>query len=1101
MKKKMKALALLLTLALATTSVPVSAAPNNNNKNSQSSSQNNGNGKNNNSGKDNNGKDNNKKDNNKKGNNKKEQAAELQLVEDESTVKEGTVLRAATYAAETYAMSNSDNVKYFDATLFDYDKEKINSATFSANSRGQGFYFDNYATYGGNWNDWQKGQNVNYPNGGYIYSGIVKSDLDASGNLQFSNGKDVGIFDATKSVNGKTVYPGQKLPYEYDSVTRYYTFDSSKMSARYDNTSPYMRYLNQPQTLSADIGSLEETGFFPFNDSMSVIGSGMRNPNANYYFGMTTSVNFSMTANGRMDASDGSSDPIRFNFTGDDDVWVFVDGKLVLDLGGIHDAVSGSIDFADNSVTYFSATGSMNDNVKTGDAGTSQYVKDTGKTVTIGTATNKKRQIFSQGQIFKTVAADGSVTEGKLSKDRETFAAESSHTLTVYYPERGAGASNCKIEFNLPVKDSINVTKKLDDRLYDKNTGKPAGESLSDADKASLANRDFTFVLYEDGEACKNFAYSLYASNGSYLENHATGNDGSFTLKYGQTAKFWTIIDEDKDVEYYVREMNLTDSWTAPKWEEDNSKMTYPGEVKNNSVPYGSNIICGRGSNEASDVVEFICTNALYNPAVDVANDAIVIDYGLPVKVNVLANDTASAGTLKVTGISKSESGPFENRVNGDFGTFTLTNDSNVAYQLTSMSMTGQDVIYYQVAYDTNEADPVATATLTVNPATSIYYEENFNGIVYGRGSWEPEGSAKDIYQETGVVGDATDSCYGTDNAYKSTAEDSLGTSKYANTVNGAAEFNYTFTGTGTAIFARTSNTSGYIRIVIDRLGDDGESAGNVVTWLRDTRYPDGSELPGKTLYNIPVYTKTDLDYGTYKVTITVAKKTIYGFEFYLDGIRVFEPADPENAAIQSAYNSDLESAVSKITLFDQMIGQADEGEGETLTWIPGNVVFTDSDGEITDPTKFQVIGPKDEVYLSENQKIEFSINDWYNNDGTAKAGANARVYLAAKVPFGGSGTLSVNGTDISINSTVDCYYDITGYLQKNDTSAKVSVKCGSGNSIGLTYLKVTGYPDVVLGNGQNIGGDDIAPGSISDESAEKAENDMGEVIPNEIEE
>lgn len=109
----------------------------------------------------------------------------------------------------------------------------------------------------------------------------------------------------------------------------------------------------------------------------------------------------------------------------------------------------------------------------------------------------------------------------------------------------------------------------------------------------------------------------------------------------------------------------------------------------------------------------------------------------------------------------------------------------------------------------------------------------------------------------------------------------------YVDTTSAAASFSYEFTGTGTSFFARTSNNSGYMRVVIK------DASGNTVyQGMRDTSYKtDDATL---TMYNIPVFTWEADDYGTYTVTVSIARKTgKFGTDFYLDGIRVYNPINP----------------------------------------------------------------------------------------------------------------------------------------------------------------------------------------------------------------
>jgi fibro-slime domain-containing protein/LPXTG-motif cell wall-anchored protein len=128
----------------------------------------------------------------------------------------------------------------------------------------------------------------------------------------------------------------------------------------------------------------------------------------NYYFGMKLELPFVMPKGGKVTTYNGSEEDMIFEFSGDDDIWVFVDKKLVLDLGGIHDSVSGTINFA---------TGKVETKGNHFDEATGQYSK-TASSVTIDSSYVK------------------SLTVGR-------------HTLQVYFLERGGAVSNCKITFRL----------------------------------------------------------------------------------------------------------------------------------------------------------------------------------------------------------------------------------------------------------------------------------------------------------------------------------------------------------------------------------------------------------------------------------------------------------------------------------------------------------------------------------------------------------------------------------------------------------------------------------------------------------------------------
>lgn len=472
----------------------------------------------------------------------------LKLVEDQSTVAEGTELRASTYEVEnTDAANNASTIKYFPVTMYNYDTKTINKATHNAeaakayannqrsidtwnglyfsggnpvngagNSKydqsdylgdnageasGKSYYTTNYAK----WNYWGANvKNAGYT-GNYICSGLAEKSLDNSNNIVFTN-TEPGLFrsDDTTNSYGKTIYTNVGLPFQYDKTTNYYTFNSNKMSAHFTDKNPAasntnLTYSTSPQTitdLSAQ-GKSDNASWLPFDKETSIATD-----NATYHFGMQAVIPFSMTANGKMNAADETSADIKFDFSGDDDVWVFVDGKLVLDIGGIHNEMAGTMNFATNEWKVLKST----DNTNKATAGDMNDQKMTG-------------QLFNDKN-----------GKGVLGNDRETFAATTSHTLTVFYLERGAGASNCKIKFNLPMEDSVSVKKLVSD--IDSN-----GDKISSDSQTNLDNHEFTFKLFKNDQPLANTNYIILNESNQPIDTATTAKDGTFKLKNKQTAK------------------------------------------------------------------------------------------------------------------------------------------------------------------------------------------------------------------------------------------------------------------------------------------------------------------------------------------------------------------------------------------------------------------------------------------------------------------------------------------------------------------------------------------------------------------------------------
>lgn len=183
----------------------------------------------------------------------------------------------------------------------------------------------------------------------------------------------------------------------------YYTYDSSEYFAKFesDGSGSGSFTLSNPSSLGFDSSNGQ---FFPFNNPSDSKES------ANHFFGLTMTTHFMQPTDGL--AANGEH--IVYNFTGDDDVWVFIDGVLVGDLGGIHDAATLSIDF------------------------------NTGEIIT-GNAENSNHNITSY--LIDKFKAAGEYSEGAF-KDR-TFADGTYHTLQFFFLERGANKSNLKLRFNL----------------------------------------------------------------------------------------------------------------------------------------------------------------------------------------------------------------------------------------------------------------------------------------------------------------------------------------------------------------------------------------------------------------------------------------------------------------------------------------------------------------------------------------------------------------------------------------------------------------------------------------------------------------------------
>lgn len=900
------------------------------------------------------------------------------------------------------------------------------------------------------WNWWNKNEGDN-KYGQYTYSGLVESTLDAYKNIQFTK-PDGGIFNDDTSV--KTIYNNVEMPFVYEDGT--YTFDASKNgvyfkadSSQGSTTAQSNGRLyfveNQPQTNNTKYGDGSQTVWMPFNPAQT-----MKESDCNYHFGMVATIPFTMTANGRMNPTDNNSEEITFSFSGDDDVWVFIDGQLVLDIGGIHNRLDGTINFADNTWSLSKSNA-----------------------VDVGVRDYNRKAI--SGKLFN----EGS-QNGTLNQTRETFAATQSHELTIFYLERGQGSSNCKIQFNLPMKDTVSVTKQANQSITDTEEISP----LTAEEQARVDKIDFGFTLYKDDEPVAYTSYNLLNANGQIIDTRYTNRNGHFTLKNGQTARFvgeiatdgsrYQVVEDTVEEDLFSRTDYSYSGTAADGFTVDGTYYESGDRIPDTKKRLASETVTAKGSDEAEDSLVFVCTNYLNanmpNPSARPQDDRIVLDYGLPVEIDVLSNDVYRGDQIEITSVT----------TEGTYGTAEIQN-GKIIYTPTQQ-LTGVEVLTYTVTVTAtgNSGDETTTDTDTrtakvyIIPATTMYYEENFTGLVKFSDGWRNEGTAEaDTYQEPGVVGTVGDSPYGSDVAYLKDSGDSNGTSRAVNTTNSSASFSYTFTGTGTSFFARTSAHSAVISVKVV----DHETGNQIAYQTRNTKYAaeEGSSITGP-LYNIPVYTISDLNYGTYDVEVTVLKAVSvlgYGNEFYLDGIRVVSPLNPEDKNVgvaEAAYAQDGEAGMTMATLRQKLLANATEEGEDGLVWTDDSfVVFTDTNGKVETASEYQSNGPKEEVYLNDGQSVTFSLANWNPDDN--------KIYLGIKAPVG-SGTVEINGRSLNIQNSTDCYYDISDYRDITEVNGMfvVTYKITAGNNslISVTNIKVTGDPDfvIVTGDDVNAGGD-----------------------------
>ncbi len=295
----------------------------------------------------------------------------------------------------------------------------------------------------------------------------------------------------------------------------YYYYDSALNSAYYDaenKTFTLYDTVVRPKYTGKNATNIEQSNFLPFNEVLGKVTvdqpaqtppRAYLNDKVDLWFGMSVEFDFFMPKDGLLDGT-----PMTFEFMGDDDVFVYIDDVLVLDIGGTHAAQTGTIDFS---------TGYCN----------SPY---------------KKGYLFS---IFKTAKGD---EFKEYDFNGNTFEDYSKHTLKFFYMERGGNISYCKLRFNMPTipDGSLNVSKELD-----------GPTEVADYLKA---NMEYQFKVVKEGSDGKATDELFIHEGDPYKilgveETQYVGEGGIFTLKAGQTAQFVNMPQLGGSSRYIVQEI------------------------------------------------------------------------------------------------------------------------------------------------------------------------------------------------------------------------------------------------------------------------------------------------------------------------------------------------------------------------------------------------------------------------------------------------------------------------------------------------------------------------------------------------------------------
>ena len=376
------------------------------------------------------------------------------------------------------------------------------------------------------------GGNANGKKNAYAFQGIVAGQRDSDGDIVM-NGTTLKephfneeFLTGQNSKNAKLgkVYHNVEFPFTQEEVfiepeqsgqqkgkgVEYWWFDSKETSLylRKDtnsdqlylgNDSPGETTAGYKSEASHNVDSASDPnkvstpyGFFPFNET-TTSKSAVR---YNYGYGAKLEIPFTLTSTGTVKDDYNNEIPIRFYFSGDDDVWVFIDNQLVLDIGGAHARVSGVLEFdqRDNKKNTVTSYVSRVKNSKTDNYGAEDCDENKHETETSITYLGTTEKYYK----------NASVSIPNLSTGK--------HTLTMYYMERGMWESNMAVAFNFPDNNELQVQKEV----------------------------DLTNVTDDDFKNCfkdqKIFNFTIQNQATHYGEKEAAGSDTSGTKEVNLTA-------------------------------------------------------------------------------------------------------------------------------------------------------------------------------------------------------------------------------------------------------------------------------------------------------------------------------------------------------------------------------------------------------------------------------------------------------------------------------------------------------------------------------------------------------------------------------------
>ncbi len=664
----------------------------------------------------------------------------------------------------------------------------------------------------------------------------------------------------------------------------------------------------------------DNKGFFPFNYRLDGSNANMTTTEDGiYHYGMSFTTEFYIPSSGNY----GDGNDIVFEFSGDDDVLVYIDNVLVLDNGGLHGARYANINFTKKAVSY-------------------QYLAD----VETGTVTNA----YSEGITYTYGAENAGIStrnQAALEYLHKIATDGEQHTFKFYYLERGSTESNCKLMFNI---QKISDYVKLNDQSYVVDFGLPVQFDIKDNNELSapegyeLANYEYIGVT-DTVPARANSLVMFTEPTETEITRFGSETKIDFEGHFGTY-----FINKDGNIKYEPHTMQFSDAGSIYMC----AKVDHDPTYKDGTVYY------------AFEKITIIPATTIYYED-DFQGDAITYTDGTvptgqsnPDNHGVWQNVTSALPT----GVIKGEIYQHTDRPGA-----------------TNANAYGYDEAYDECAVYSGFSSHYVTVSAKNNPNATY---SGGAGASWPEAEFTFAGTGFDLIsvtsKDTGAMNLTVRNADG--NIVKNHTVNTYYGYTYGQIFR-AADGSETLTDTGKPLYL--TDNRGYTEtptyyaangtIVTENTTGDLEPA-YAFGWITENIPEDKNAL-----YQIPVIKVTDLDYGTYTVKITpmyssrmdTAKDGAY--DFYVDAVRIYNPAGIgdtlTNPTISYAYTQDREANPDYLELRNMLISTNKLTNDGTSA---EGVVFIDGIADNDDVSKYTAGGPNNELYLLKGQAVAFQI-------------------------------------------------------------------------------------------------------------------------------